>query len=256
MYSLATLLAKIPDEFKPMVAVGVGSFMLVLLVLLHGAGLHGILVFHKRRVRRLRVGHPRIVRAVLLFGFAVFLMLALHIAGFAVWAYSLLGMGLIPRAYDALYFSANAYTTLGFGGVDLAKEWRNLAPIIGISGLFTFAWTTSVLVTVVTAHGELIEQLENEREQQLHLRATLLKDAWCVLKSEGHAEQLEMEKARAQAAEASFFQWFRIWRDERKRVKALRSAKVAEIAALRRTEREDEEKLGPGVPRENSGDGK
>jgi hypothetical protein len=76
MSDLAALLAKIPDDFKPMVALGIGAFMLAFLVLLHGAGLHGVLVLRERGERRLRVGRPHLVAAFLLFGGSVFLMLA------------------------------------------------------------------------------------------------------------------------------------------------------------------------------------
>src|SRR5438045_884566 len=119
MTNVPELLAKIPDESKPMAALALGSLTLVLIVLLHGAGIHTILVLHTRRLRRLRKGRPHLVRAVFLFGWAVFLMLALHIAGFAFWAYVLTFLGLVPHAYNAIDFAANAYTTLGFGNVDL-----------------------------------------------------------------------------------------------------------------------------------------
>jgi hypothetical protein len=72
---------------------------------------------------------------------------------------------LIARGYDAIYFCANAYTTLGYGSVDLEAHWRLISPIIGISGLFTFAWTTSALIDVVSSHRQLIDQLEDERER-------------------------------------------------------------------------------------------
>jgi hypothetical protein len=251
---LPALLAKIPDEFKPLAALFIGAFLLVVLVLLHGAGLHSILVLHKRRMRRLSVGRPRLLRAVLLFGWAVFFMLALHIVGFAVWAYSLLLLGLVKHAYDAIYFSANAYTTLGMGSVDLEQHWRNISPIIGISGLFTFAWTTSALVDVVAAHGRLIEQLEDERERGMLMRSILRKDAGEALRDERSAERSEKDKARAQAAGASFLQLLRIWKNERKRVKQLREAKVTEIAELRRKEREEEVKLGAAVAPEKPND--
>jgi hypothetical protein len=97
-------LANIPDEFKPVAAMLIGAFLLVFVVLPHGDGLDGILVSHKRRIRRLRAEPPRLVRAVVLFGGTVFLTLGLHIAGFAIWAYSLLFLGLIPRASNAVYF--------------------------------------------------------------------------------------------------------------------------------------------------------
>jgi hypothetical protein len=183
MPHLSELLAKIPDEFKPMAALGIGAFMLVFLVLLHGTGLHGILVLRKRRELRLRAGQPLLIKGLLLFASIIFLMLALHIVGFMLWAYALRLMGLIPDVYDAIYFCANAYTTLGYGNVDLGAHWRNISPIIGISGLFTFAWTTSALVDVVASHNKLIGQLEEEREQEIRKRLTALKERWDALNS-------------------------------------------------------------------------
>ena len=40
MSDLSALLAKIPDDLKPLVAIGIGALMLVFLVMFHGAGLH------------------------------------------------------------------------------------------------------------------------------------------------------------------------------------------------------------------------
>ncbi len=256
MRDLPALLAKIPDEFKPFAAIGIGAFILILLVLLHGAGLHAILVYRGYRERRLRTGRPRVVVALVLFGSSVFLMLALHILEFMIWAFALLHMGLIAHASDALYFCANAYTTLGYGGVDVGQHWRNIAPVMGISGLFTFAWTTSALVGVVADHRQLIDKLLEEREQELRMRSALRKEEWDILKSELESERNEAEAARTQGAGASFFQRRRIWRAEGKRVKELRRAKVAEIEDLHRREREDETKLGPGARPETPGDKK
>lgn len=252
MPDIPAFLARIPDEFKPIAAVGVGALILVCLVLFHGTGLHHILVQHKRGERRLLSGRPHLVAASLLFGWSVFLMLLLHILEITTWAVVLTQTGLVVRAYDALYFCANAYTTLGFGNVDLATQWRNISPIIGISGLFTFAWTTSALVQVVSSQNQLIDQLEDEREQEKHLRSTLRKDEWEALKNERNAERAEKEKTRAQVAGASFFQRRRIWKEERKRIADIRRSRATEIAELRRKEHGDENKLGPGDPPENS----
>jgi hypothetical protein len=43
-----------------------------------------------------------------------------------------------------------------------------------ISGLFTFAWTTSSLVTIMATHASLLDHLEEERErrQELEKRVT------------------------------------------------------------------------------------
>jgi Ion channel len=248
MTDIPALLAKIPDDFKPMAAIGIGAIMLVFIVLLHGAGLHFMLVLRQRWERHLRRGRPYIFAVLLLFGWSVFLMLALHIAEFAIWAYALLFMGLIAHAYDALYFCANAYTTLGYGNVDLGAHWRNLSPIVGISGLFTMAWTTSALVGVVSSHRQLLEQIEDERECEMHMRFALRKEEWDALKKERDEERSEREKARIQANGASFVQQRKIWEEERKKDEELRRGMRAEIEDLRRKERQDEEKLGSGTP--------
>jgi hypothetical protein len=236
-------MAEIPDDLKPLAAIGVGASVLVFLVLLHGAGLHRVLAIHRRGVRWLQQEQPYLIRANVLFGWAVFLMLFLHLLGTAIWALSLVLLGLVPHVYNAIYFCANAYTTLGFGSVDLDDRWRNISPIIGISGLFTFAWTTSALVSVVTAHGQLVAELEDKRAAELQMRLALLKDQCSVVQSELQAERLEREKIRAQLAGASFFQFLGIWRNERNRINELRRAAASEIAGLRRKEREEEKKL-------------
>jgi hypothetical protein len=112
--------------------------------------------------------------------------------------------------------------------------------------LFTFAWTTSALVTVVTAHRKLVEQLEEERVQEMHMRFALRKQEWDALKSELGSERQEVERASTQATGASFLKWLGIRWAERKQLRELRRAKVTEIEELRRKERENERKLGPG----------
>jgi hypothetical protein len=244
MPDISTLLAKIPDEYKPMAALGIGSFMLVGLVLFHGVGLHVIFVRQKRRERLLRLGRPNLAAGAFLFGWSVFLMLILHVVEISIWAFALIHMGLVKHAYDAIYFCANAYTTLGMGNMDVDNHWRNISPVIGISGLFTFAWTTSALVDVVSSNGRLLERLEEERDREMHMRFALRKEEWDSMKVERDAERSEKEKIRTQASGAPFFQRLKLWKEERTRGQELRRAGRAEIEDLRRKERQNEESLG------------
>ena len=248
MHDLSSLLHEIPDEFKPWAALGIGAVILVGLVMFHGAGLHHILVWRKRTQRRLLSGRPHLVTAGALFGWAVFLMLTLHIAEIIIWAFLLNHLGLIQRVQDSLYFCANAYTTVGYGQVALEEKWRNISPIIAFSGLFTFAWTTSFLVDLVRAHGQLIEQLEQERIKELGLRMTLRKDEFHALSRGRDAERREREEARKEAAGGSFFERRKVWKNERERVKQLREVEKTEIEGLRRKEHSDEDQLGQGTP--------
>jgi uncharacterized small protein (DUF1192 family) len=252
LVNLAELLARIPDQYKPIVALGIGSFMLVSIALFHGAGLHRILVYQKRGERRLRVGRPHPAAAFLLFGGTVFCMLALHVMEVLIWSFVLTHMGVILRGYDAIYFTANTYTTLGYGNGDVVREWRNITPVIAISGLFTFAWTTSSLVAVVAVHRQLIDQLEEERVQEMHLRFGLRKSELDVLKSATASERLEKANGR-QASETGLFRRLRIWQTEKKREGELLTSVVAEIKEIRRKERRDEEKLGQDAPPQKSG---
>jgi hypothetical protein len=247
---LHSLLLQIPDNLKPWAALGLGAIILVCLVLFHGSGIHTILVFHKRNERRLWAGRPHRTEATLLFGTSVFLMLSLHILGVLVWAFVLAHLGLILKADDAIYFCANAYTTLGYGMVDLDPHWRNISPIIGISGLFTFAWSTSALVSVVTGHTRLLEQLEIEREKQLELRAAARNAVGTVRGEESEAERsarLKIEKDRQADGVRGRLE---NWRDENREIEAMREAEQAKIAEIRRKEGHDEDQLGPGIPPE------
>jgi len=246
--SLSSLLLKIPDEFKPMAAIGMGSLILVTLVLFHGLGIHNILVRFKRGEIRLEHGRPHLGLAGLLFARAVFFMLCLHIFEIMAWAFVLNHLGLIPRPADAIYFCANAYTTLGYGAVDLSPLWRNISPIIAISGLFTFAWTASSLVNIVGGYIKLVGQLEEERLQELDMRRAERRAEWDAMRQESQMEQQSRVESGKREAGASFFERRRIRHEERQEENKLRAAARSEIGQLRRKEREDEDKLGQPPP--------
>ena len=44
---------------------------------------------------------------------------------------------------------------MGAGNVALPDQWRLVGPMIGMSGIFTFGWTGSVLVTIMNELGKL-----------------------------------------------------------------------------------------------------
>jgi Ion channel len=248
--SIPELLTKIPDELKPIAALGIGTLVLVFLALLHGAGLHRILLQNRRGERRLRLERPHIIAISCLFGWSVFLMLDLHLAEILIWAFALNQLGLIVHGYDAIYFCANGYTTLGMGKVDVGEHWRIISPIIGISGLFTFAWTTSALVDVVASNRRVLEQLEDEREREMHMRMALRKQEWDALAGAAVAVPTESDAAGTKIARSSIFGRLRVWKENRE-VERLRVA-GRKIEAMRHKERLDEEKLAADAPPANS----
>jgi hypothetical protein len=125
-----------------------GGAMLVFIVLVHAAGVRAVTTHVMRRSEVILL-RPALWRADLLMGSIVFMLLALHVAEMIVWAAALVYSNLVPDWRSAGFFAGNTYTTVGYGTFILPDGWRMLAPIIAMSGLFTFGWSGSVLVDFV-----------------------------------------------------------------------------------------------------------
>ena len=132
-----------------------GGAMLVVMGVIHASGTNLISTHFSRRAKALRA-HPVGWQIELLLGYAIFLLLGLHLLEIVVWAVGLHYSGLVPNWRLAGLFAANNYTALGSGTV-LPVGWGMLTPIIAISGLFTFGWTGSVLVNMVGRYNQLRE---------------------------------------------------------------------------------------------------
>ncbi|MEO8741481.1 MAG: ion channel [Casimicrobiaceae bacterium] len=125
-----------------------GGAMLVVIVLMHATGVRFITNHVVARWQAI-MQRPTAWRADLLMSSSVFVLLALHLVEMLAWAAALVYSGLVPDWRSAGFFAGNTYTTVGYGAFVLPNGWRMLAPIIAISGLFTFGWSGSVLVDLV-----------------------------------------------------------------------------------------------------------
>ncbi len=125
-----------------------GGGMLLAIVLMHATGMRFLTDRFEARLqwvgRRMSTWRPDI-----LLGGVVALMLMLHLLEIFAWSAALVYSGLVNNWRAAGFFAANTYTTVGYGNFVLPDGWHMLAPIIAISGLFTFGWTGSVLVDIV-----------------------------------------------------------------------------------------------------------
>jgi hypothetical protein len=130
----------------------VGMFFLVLVIFIHGAGMRFV-------NRRFSIAWARVNertphwRLNLILGTAIGSLAAIHLFETLVWAVPISAAGIIPKMRDSYYYVLESYTTLGEGNVSLPERWRLLGPIIAISGLFTFGWTGSVLVSIMNKFG-------------------------------------------------------------------------------------------------------
>lgn len=94
-------------------------------------------------------------RVTTLTGLTITALVAIHLGETVLWTVPLLWLGILDNFRDAYYYVLEAYTTLGEGTLYLPDEWRLVGPVIAISGLFTFGWTASVLVYVMSQTGKL-----------------------------------------------------------------------------------------------------
>lgn len=82
---------------------------------------------------------------------ASWMLVLLHLIEVVVWAVFYLWTDAIntpdANASVAYYFALMEYTTIG-STYNLKLDWRLLEGMNGIAGLLTFAWSTSVLITL------------------------------------------------------------------------------------------------------------
>lgn len=135
-------------EAIPAADVAFGGTLLLVIVLVHATGVRAV-TDHVARRSRLIMQRPRIWRVDLLMATSVLGLLLLHLTETVVWAAALVYGGLVPSWRAAGFFAGNTYTTVGYGTFVLPAGWEMVAPIIAISGLFTFGWSGSVLVDIV-----------------------------------------------------------------------------------------------------------
>jgi hypothetical protein len=142
------------SDVLPVADILLGGAMLLFIMLVHGTGVRAVTT-HVRKRAALAAAHPAGWRADLVVSGAVMLLLALHLVEIFVWAAGLVYSNLVPDWRVAGFFAGNTYTTVGYGNFVLATQWQMLAPIIAMSGLFTFGWTGSVLVDIVRRGNDI-----------------------------------------------------------------------------------------------------
>jgi amino acid transporter len=145
------------DEFSaphPVFEIIVGTVIMIVIIFIHGVGIRTINQRFSKAWIHVNSSTPH-WRINLLLALTIASLAALHFAETLLWASPISLMGLIPSMRDSYYFVLESYTTLGEGTVSLPDRWRLIGPIMAMSGLFTFGWTASVLVSIMTEFGKL-----------------------------------------------------------------------------------------------------
>jgi hypothetical protein len=90
---------------------------------------------------------------------AVVCSLALaHFVEVGLWAAGMALVRAVAPDESPLYFAFVSYTTLGYGDVLAAREWRLLGPAAAMNGVLLFGWSTAVIFHV------LVDTLDRARK--------------------------------------------------------------------------------------------
>jgi hypothetical protein len=231
-----------PDP--PLIEVfAVGAAVLVSVTLVHGAILGFIVRDYHRGAKQMLANANHPFWASMQFGRAVLLMLVLHILDMVIWAGTLNHLELVSNPRDSLYFTANSYTTLGYGSVPLGLGWRELSPMIAITGLFTFAWTTGVMFNVVGYQRELTEQLASEFARKRQLHRNLLAELSALRVQEAREERTALAAEHAREAGKTLIERCKLRWAQRKELYEIRRMAMAQAAAALEREREAKSKI-------------
>lgn len=139
---------------NPVLEIALGTITLVAIIFVHGAGIRTINQRFSKSWVLMDHATP-LWRINLLLAGTISALAVLHFTETLLWSLPLSLLGLIPSMRDSYYYVLQSYTTLGDGAVTLPNQWRLIGPIIAMSGLFTFGWTGSVLVSIMTEFGKL-----------------------------------------------------------------------------------------------------
>jgi hypothetical protein len=128
-----------------------GILGLIIVLIFHGTGInHVIMRFDRRTKLNLSKGE---YKWVYIHFYAAFILIALiHICEIVLWTFYLFSLGLMHDGVNALVFVGSCYTTVGFAADSLPTGWKSLAFFISFTGLFSLAWTTSVMIGMTQAY--------------------------------------------------------------------------------------------------------
>lgn len=114
-----------------------------------------VVVFFQRRISlsyeinaRTNLYRQRYNRVFFDYFIAITYLVLVQVLAIAAWALMLRVMDLINNPVDALLFAGSCYTTIGFVSDVMPPGWKLLALFIALSGLFSIALSTAVMLNM------------------------------------------------------------------------------------------------------------
>lgn len=134
-----------------------GIFFLICILIFHGSAInHAFMRFERFTQQNLKLRqHNRVFYHF----YATFVLLAMfHLMEILFWAVFIIGLGLMKDPIEAILFAGSCYTTVGFESDNLIDGWKSFAFFISFSGLFSLAWTGSIMIGMTNAYKSAWDQ--------------------------------------------------------------------------------------------------
>ena len=124
-----------------------GIAMLLIVMLIHGLAL--LQIAKRYEVKSfLYMSEHQYSSVGFVFYISILCLFLVHIFEIILWGVALWGFNLLPSLSQSILFSGSTYTAMGFMDDLLPNGWKMLAVIIAFSGMFAFAWTASVMISM------------------------------------------------------------------------------------------------------------
>jgi len=136
-----------------------GSLLLALTLIIHGAGMFHTLTASTAFIERTKRYRSAYISMGILI-LATLMIVLVSLVEVMVWAGFFVWKDAQPNIFSAFYNAILNYTTLQAGYLPL--RWRLLEGMLGIAGLLAFAWSTSIMMSLVQQFTQ--EQLERRQK--------------------------------------------------------------------------------------------
>lgn len=132
------------DSIFNLPALLIGCSALLLCLAMQGSTVVLVMTVFKSRIRGM-AGQNRNVAAHVFFFGAILILLVSHLVQISIWGWFVYLAGILPSSHSSMLLAGSTYTTVGFANDTLPFKWQLLAIIMAVTGLFAFAWSTSIM---------------------------------------------------------------------------------------------------------------
>ena len=139
----------------------IGSAMIALTVVIHTAGIIGLIACFKVFGSRI-VGQWKYIAMTRVLMITIVGIFFVHTVEIWIWAVLYRWLGEFENLERALYFSTVTFTTLGYGDITLQEHWQLLSGFEAVNGIILFGVSTAFVFGIIRKLFEVMEIIKVE----------------------------------------------------------------------------------------------